>query len=477
MGIAVQHSCYVAQTTSVKHEESQEPPHACWDATQSAEEVMDDLLDETQTVALTMLLEPGHFSKDGKLEAEFNEVEARLFPPSFDTQRAKRIFRKLRLNVLQRSVHNDQAHLPAGPITGKALLRYIHNDRIQDSVLQCFRDKFPCLLPGLDKVRTWRQLCNLVMKVPGGKDIQEDIMACQVDCARLDLGLPWTAQLNMDEGDEELIQTGLESSEPAFFDDEHVKDLICDMWDLVIVRAAETSEENGLTAYERAHIITLNHIFFSNLARRMSDNAIVPGVTYVYHYSSGTRLQAFLHELLHVSSVADLEDQSMTAEDEEEVRAYEGRSEIKDTEHATKLVSTESKIAYGIYRCAALRTLDEIYDTYRAEENCDSWSLSAVLKQSILANPEYDFLNGDKITLREKLLHHCSLFQCMRPKDSVPIKELAGYDPEQDLRAKQHEDWVPANPRELLQAVKQMVDDAGINLESMLIEARFEPLR
>ncbi|KAK5955120.1 hypothetical protein OHC33_003799 [Knufia fluminis] len=75
----------MAQTTSVKHEESQEPPHACWDATQSAEEVMDDLLDETQTVALTMLLEPGHFSKDGKLEAEFNEVEARLFPPSFDT--------------------------------------------------------------------------------------------------------------------------------------------------------------------------------------------------------------------------------------------------------------------------------------------------------------------------------------------------------------------------------------------------------
>lgn len=108
--------------------------------------------------------------------------------------------------------------------------------------------------------------------------------------------------------------------------------------------------------------------------------------------------------------------------------------------------------------------------TNRAGDNCDSWTLCALLKQLALANPEYDFLSQTHVVERDSLLHHCTLFNCMRPRYAPAIQELPGYDVYQDSWAKRHDGWTPGNTKELLETLQTMVEEAGIDLDSILEE-------
>lgn len=75
-----------------------------------------------------------------------------------------------------------------------------------------------------------------------------------------------------------------------------------------------------------------------------------------------------------------------------------------------------------------------------------------------------------KVVRRRRLLHHCTQFNCMRPKNALPIQDLSAYDARRDLWARKHGGWTPGNAKELLKALHTMVEEAGISLDSILKE-------
>lgn len=176
---------------------------------------------------------------------------------------------------------------------------------------------------------------------------------------------------------------------------------------------------------------------------------------------------------MHVSSVANLKDVPITGDKVNaavEFRSNRNRPQANLLHIPPSMNGHASMRAYSVHICKILGVQDVLYGTNRAEDNYDSWSLCTVLKQLTLANPEYDVVSERKVVRRRKLLHHCTLFNCMRPKNALPIQDLSAYGARQDLWARRHGGWTPGNAKELLKALHTMVEEAGISLDSILKE-------
>ncbi|KAK5322807.1 hypothetical protein LTR70_003594 [Exophiala xenobiotica] len=283
-----------------------------------------------------------------------------------------------------------------------------------------------------------------------------------------------TSRAGLSPEDEAKIQQYLESPDPSLFSKEHVVDVVKETGDMVIVRAATLPENDRGVALSWDHIITLGPLFFSAPhAGSMSTASITTGHTRVDALARESRLTILLHEFLHVESVANLYDMPITKDEIDaamERWLNNSRPQAGLVHIPPSMRGHESRKAYGMDYCTWLLVQDYWQGTNRTENNCDSWTLCTVLKQLALANPEYDFLSQYKVIRRESLLHHCTLYNCMRPKTAARIQDLPGYDARQDLWARKHGDWTPENAKKLLEALHTMVEEAGIDLDRILKE-------
>lgn len=119
-------------------------------------------------------------------------------------------------------------------------------------------------------------------------------------------------------------------------------------------------------------------------------------------------------------------------------------------------------LAYGLESCLALARRDLYYNTNKAEDNADSWSIYFMLRMIVLAYPELDIMEAyrtpdlfaardRRVRQREYLLHHCTLFQVLRHPDAGNIWDLPDYDPSKDT-------WGPDTGRERPQTTTELVE-------------------
>ncbi|KAK5095249.1 hypothetical protein LTR24_003216 [Lithohypha guttulata] len=112
MGVGVQASCYCAPLDWQQENYVTNAANSSTSAIRNWQQEIEGLLDELQIMALTMTLDANTFSSGDELNAEFRRIEMNFFAPWFDTQRMRRVFRKLGQDVLRRTLQNaPQARL------------------------------------------------------------------------------------------------------------------------------------------------------------------------------------------------------------------------------------------------------------------------------------------------------------------------------------------------------------------------------
>lgn len=100
-------------------------------------------------------------------------------------------------------------------------------------------------------------------------------------------------------------------------------------------------------------------------------------------------------------------------------------------------------VSYGIEACLALARRDLWNNTNKAEDNADSWALYALLRMLIYAYLDLDILgaideedsfvrNDRTVQTRDTLLHHCTLFECLRHPDAGLISDHPSYNASKD---------------------------------------------
>lgn len=103
---------------------------------------------------------------------------------------------------------------------------------------------------------------------------------------------------------------------------------------------------------------------------------------------------------------------------------------------------------------------DNADGTNKADDNAETNALYALKTQLILAYPDLDVSVRNRnwtITPRKQLLHHCSLYHCMRHKDAGSIRNHPDYDPQKDSWGKHSGKKLPSCVKELLDIVVSIV--------------------
>ena len=168
--IGIQQSCYSLPNDANKGVRPEKESVHCLSPINDWKQEIDTLLDEVQIMALMMTLNGTCFSADGRLDEELRKTENRFFPPWFNKEKMRRVFRKLGQDVLLRTSDNrdtiwkdttskDTASKDITSIKKKVSTTYFL-DRYQDLRMSTashiiFRTDFPCLNAGLRSVRTW----------------------------------------------------------------------------------------------------------------------------------------------------------------------------------------------------------------------------------------------------------------------------------------------------------------------------------
>lgn len=358
MRVGIQASCYEPHNAGNENDTVGKTFEGSPSSTLDWKKHVEELLDEVQTIALTMTLDARYFSSNDRLEAEFCRTERQFFPSWFDTRRMRRIFRKLGQDVLRRTLHNAPMSSSAKATSKEYLLDRYQDHHIRNVVLSDLCEEYPCLVPGLADVHTWRDLYKCVGHLPGSERIKKHVQVYQHEAAKLHQGM--TSGTVLSPTDEETIQEGLQSLDPGFTDNKHIRDIFREVDDMVFVRASMGADgsDDLVTAYSEGYIITLRPLFFSNNETgRLSDAPISPGDTDVEDLVESSRLCTLLHELLHGCSVADLRDVQIS---QDAVHAAEMFSAYHNDRHADLAEKPpapdghEPKEAYGQRNCIAL---------------------------------------------------------------------------------------------------------------------------
>lgn len=117
-------------------------------------------------------------------------------------------------------------------------------------------------------------------------------------------------------------------------------------------------------------------------------------------------------------------------------------------------------LASGFEACLDLAEHDNEDGTNKADNNAETNALYALRRQLILAYPDLDVSVRNRnwiITPRKKLLHHCSLYHCMRHKDAGSIHDHPDYEPQKDSWGEHRGKKLPSCVKELLDIVVSIV--------------------
>lgn len=119
---------------------------------------------------------------------------------------------------------------------------------------------------------------------------------------------------------------------------------------------------------------------------------------------------------------------------------------------------TTSIQGYGLEACLKMALSRNADDINKAQNNADTWAVYDELWIILVAYPELDCMDSSfKVRCRDRLIYHCSLYNCIRHPDASPIWEVPGYDASKGSWAEHTGKKRPANVTELLAVVDGLV--------------------
>ena len=217
--------------------------------------------------------------------------------------------------------------------------------------------------------------------------------------------------------------------------------------DHLVVRASSVADGPRVVAYiTMDNVITLYDLFWKCKIQTLKQIPMVANSTDIRAFTD-SRVSTLIHEATH--SFSSIHSRDVT---------------IKLTAAEIRLVSfkvneTNSCTAYGTEAVFLLAQHSTENDDKGAEENADSWAVMCTLRTLQWMYPEFAFLpnlqawsetRSWEVKRRPELLHHCSLFDCMRHEAAGSILDLPGYDATKDLWGRDTDKKRPKSMDELL---------------------------
>lgn len=235
--------------------------------------------------------------------------------------------------------------------------------------------------------------------------------------------------------------------------------------DLLLLGASSGPIERKTTACIINDEITLFPAFFFRVLTNIKETPHATINSDIRHIC--WRASVLLHEIMHNKSSLDTRDVK--------VRTRLACS-FFDSEKETTSYMEGKHSAYGLERVLSLAKDSNRTDRSQnllPEHNTDSWSMCCQFRLLRLIYPEYSFLptvqswsvqswsieDAWLIKRRPTLLHHCSVFDCLRTNRHKSITRLKGYDAARDpFSTRKNGKKKPATLSELLDLLLDLAE-------------------
>lgn len=419
---------------------------------------MANIFQEAQLWSLAMLIPNDFVATDLGYGQRVSNLNTKLLGKQFCEQKANAIFRKLGQNILQPGFSNlpHDGKYPEWP-SERCAIRQTDHQSPSDFILEWLERDLPQLRKTSPLARTWREL----------KKAAADIEFCEqplIDWLHREQLFQYYANIGMPFGwvysdvhqRQRQVSRKLRSTNPAKLNDVKHLDLVDG--DLIVVRAAKNSSSDRYIAeMNNQNVMTLFPEFFrSTAAYSLSSIPVCENDEVKWLLRSQVAL--ILHELFHSRSLLDAVDHIIGYTDEALQDGAMNDIFIKDRDDRFPTCGAPNEgrdtdsdhyraiwgddphqhitlvAAYGLSACLELVRRDAYYGLSRAEENAESWALLMNLRMFTLVYPEFDFdISEWFVVIRtDELVHHCSLFDCLRHPDAGSIRDLPEYDRTKD---------------------------------------------
>jgi len=426
------------------------------------------ILAEARLWSFTMLLPTTVFANDEtvhELETNLQTLTAKLLGRHVSKDKIDGVFGKIARNILipglanvDRGYEYYPASLPDKNMLSDALVPPHILDRLYQECAT-FRTKHPT-------ARTWREIrAHADAYVVADEPLQDVLEAHQFEAACYAMGLPYMFEWS--DLAQRKVHALLESSDPSKLS---VVNFV--KQDLIIVQAVDKASPRGWIASMDSHnIVTLYPKFFDSFdtdgSGSIRDLYLTPGESNLGRIDVGA-VALLLHEITHSQSVLHTDDHRFDYEGPWDDWLDESLlTREHDLDSPPDLDAVSSVVSYGIEACLALARRDLWNNTNKAEDNADSWALYALLIMLTHTYPDLDILGaldegdlhtpGDRlIRARDTLLHHCTLFECMRHPDAPLIGDRPDYDASKDPWGAHSGRRKPTTMKELLDVVQSI---------------------
>lgn len=280
--------------------------------------------------------------------------------------------------------------------------------------------------------------------------LRDSLHNAQLDVAEKDLGLPyWDDESPLTEKDIYSKLRSPKTKKLFSFPEMHFVD-----HDFIVVCAYNHADGDAVaTMTPFRNVLELYPCFFSDqYASSLKDVHLMPEVTDVRY--SASRIQVLVHEVMH--SRSSIHGKPTSADAQEPANSFPAAKDHcvdyteEDIQHSDQrflyreitgysytleqhLVDprtvnpgtsqprsgTTSIVGYGLEACQKMAHSKNASDINNAQDNADTWATYNELWIILLAYPEFDCMDSSfKVKTRDRLVHHCSLYNCMRHSDA-----------------------------------------------------------
>jgi len=468
MGIAFQKSCYLAPDVKVGGRTTHKLKRATRrKLMRKRRKQLNAILEEARLWSFALLLPTTVFANHEavhELDTTIQTITAKLLGKHISKDKIDGVFGKIARNILVPGITNVDAGYEYYP-TSLPDTDMLDDTLVPAHVLDHLYQECPEYRTKHPAARTWREIrAHADAYTVADEPLQYVLEELQFEDTCFVLGLPhmfsWSSRA------ERKILALLQSSDPSKLANANFV-----QQDFVVIKAVEKDNpEEWWASMNTYNIITLYPKFFESIDRdghgSIRDLYITPGESNLGRIEPGA-VTLLLHETTHSKSVLHTDDHTLE---------YNGPcgdwldDSLLTPEHVTDSVTADRDapnlyISYGIEACLALARRDLWNNTNKAEDNADSWALYALLRMLIYAYPDLDILGAiDEedpslprnriIQARDTLLHHCTLFECLRHPDAGLISDHPDYNASKDPWAAHSGRKKPATVKELLDVVQ-----------------------
>lgn len=300
------------------------------------------------------------------------------------------------------------------------------------------------------------------------RDLKEFVQDAQAYCVSQELGLPVTRPYDRDAW--EKLQRWTKSRSDGIWDGRaRLRALDLESDDIIAIRAMQKPDGKKMASLRTAeNLMDLYPAFFETaIDKSIFKYIIMPGRTWGYTAWSNAH-EILIHELAHSHSVLGTHDCKVFCRNgsrkpwgdlhgtcaKHQAKRQRKLEEASQIDHETPLMIVEES-AYVDPMVFMLAARSDISNVNKAEDNAGSWAVFSRLRLLTLVYPEYNFIDSWQVTQRTALLHHCSLFDCLRSKGVMSVRNLRGYDSGKDPWSHR----IPPGREELLEILVKMASE------------------